>query len=378
MEAGRRIAVGAVGLAVMVLTAVLVLRAVGPSDDVDLASTPSSIEMSGEIDVQPGVLLLPGDPPVSAEPWLPPPLADTVPATLPTPSVATIPLPDFSAGSTTGAGPPTSPSTRAATFPEPGVWVVKADGQSPILVSRGATAGVAAGGVWIAFVQGGTVKAVERRDLRTPRDLATGVTGTAAQGLPISGGRRGVAFLRGGQAVLVDPAAPGQPLVAHDAPGADAVAAEEDGEGRLAWADDRGLHVGAPGPLAGGDVQRGMLAVGHGMVASLQEGRVTLEGAPVLDWGPVDRLQTGPAGLVAGSAGRIRLRSPGGASATLLDRASSPVVTATRILYVSAGRSLATATLTGSGPTVVATAGAGRSITGLDLLDDATLVVTVS
>jgi len=45
---------------------------------------------------------------------------------------------------------------------------------------------------------------------------------------------------------------------------------------------------------------------------------------------------------------------------------------------VSAGRSLASATLTGTTPIVVATAASGRAITNLDLLDDTTLVVTVA
>lgn len=386
MERGRRLAVGAVGVAIMVLTAGLVLRMVGEGGhDLDVTRPPASLDALR--DDAPGVLpgdgIEPGAPPDAApdafDPSIPPGLG-APPATLPAPGVATIPLPDFSSGITSATG---TPSTAAAAtgpaFPEKGVWVVKADGSSPTLVARDGTSGVAAGGVWVAYVQGSTVRAVRRSDLRAPIEVASGVGGTAASGLPIAGGRKGVAFLQGGKAVLVDPAAPGRPVASYDAPGADAVAAEEDGDGRLLWADADGLHLGTPESVTpSDDVERGMLALGHGVLAHLQGGQVVVRDGPSLAWGDVDRLQAGAAGLVTASDGRVRLRTPGGEERVLLDRASVPVVTATRILYVGQGSTLSSASLTGAAPTVVATAGAGRTITNLDLLDDTTVVVTVA
>ncbi len=120
-------------------------------------------------------------------------------------------------------------------------------------------------------------------DLRTRIPSASGVSGPAAQGLPIAGGRRGVAFRKAGQA--------------------------------------------------------------H---------------------------------LVAASGGRVHLRTPGGQDRVLLERASTPVVGGDRILYVSASRTVETASLTGTDVRSVAGAGPGGSITNLDLLDDSTLVVTVT
>jgi hypothetical protein len=126
------------------------------------------------------------------------------------------------------------------------------------------------------------------------------------------------------------------------------------------------------------DVQRGMLAMGHGVLAHLQDGQVAIRNGPRLGWGEIDRLQAGRAGLVAASGGRIHFRSGAGEDRVVLERATTPVVSATRILYVSSGSTLASASLTGTGASTVATAAAGRSITNLDLLDDATLVVTVA
>ena len=384
---GRRLVVGVLGVALMFLLAGLALRTAGGEgddiDDVDLGATPGTIEVltADPGGVQPGEGIEPGEPPLPEDPVVPPrpevPLVEDPAVTLPPPGVITIPLPDFSAGQTSGAGSGTTRSDPAPAFGEKGVWVVKADGSSPILVARNATAGVAAGGTWVAFVEGGTVRAVRRTDLRAKRDLATGVGGTAALGLPISGGRGGVAFVRQGRVVLVNPASPGQPAASFPAPGVDAVAAEEDGEGRLVWADDGGIHVGAPGGGIPADVERGMLVMGHGMLASLQGGRVRIQDGPSLVWGAIDRLQTGSPGLVAGSGGSVRLRTPGGDDRAVLARASTPVVTASRILYVSEGRSLASAGLAGMDSRVVARAPQGRTITNLDLLDDATVVVTV-
>jgi len=61
----------------------------------------------------------------------------------------------------------------------------------------------------------------------------------------------------------------------------------------------------------------------------------------------------------------------------LLDKASTPVIGADRVLYVSSSQTIASASLTGTDLKAVASAGPGRSITNLDLLDDSTLVVTV-
>jgi len=382
MERGRRLAVAAVGIAVMLLTAGLVLRMAGSGEDtLDLSATPTSLDaLSGTGDeVLAGAGIQPGDPPEAFDPSIPPGLG-TVPATLPTPGVATIPLPDLSTGATTGTQAPSTTSAAAGpAFAEKGVWVVKTDGTSPILVARNATAGVGAAGTWVAYLEGSTVRAVRRSDLRTAVEVATGVGGTAASGLPISGGRRGVAFLREGRAVLVDPASPGRPVATYEAPGADAVAAEEDGEGRLVWADAGGLHLGTPESVAPSeDVERGMLVLGHGVLASVQGGQVVVRDGPTLAWGAVDRLQTGTAGLVAGSGGRVRFRSSTGEERVVLDRATTPVVTGNRILYVAEKTSLASASLTGTGAAAMATAGPGRTITGLDLLDDTTVVVTVA
>jgi hypothetical protein len=377
----RRLGLPAVGVAVMILTAVVVVRlAGGDGDRVEAGAPPSSVALDGGVaPEQPDAVLAPGEPPASLGPEVPPgPAPVPPPATLPAPGVVTIPLPDLGTGATTGPGQPTTTATMAPAFTEPGVWVVKSDGTSPILVARSATAGVAVGGTHVAFVEGSTVRAVRRNDLRAKVDLATGVSGHAAQGLPISGGKRGVAFLQGGRAVLVDPAAPGQPVAAFDAPGADAVAAEEDGDGRLIWADQAGLHLGsAEGAAPDDDVERGILQSGHGILAHVQGGRVVVRNGPKLAWGEVDRLRTGPAGMVAGSGGRVRFRTRAGEDRVLLEQASTPVVAATRILYVSAGRALASSSLSGTGATTVATAGAGRAISDLDLLDDTTLVVTV-
>lgn len=382
MERGRRLAMGAAGLAAMLLTAGLVLRLAGNGGDtVSLDATPSSLEARrGDLegDVGPGAGIEPGSPPDVFDPSVPPGLAEP-PATLPAPGVATIPLPDLSSAATTGTTPATTPTARGPAFSERGVWVVKADGTSPILVARDATAGVAVGGAWVAFVEGGTVRAVRRSDLRSKVDVASGVGGTAASGLPISGGRRGIAFLQGSRVVLVDPAAPAQPLVSYEVPAPDAVAAEEDGDGRLVWGDANGLHLGRPETVAPNDhVQRGILALGHGVLAHVQDGQVAVRNGPRLAWGDVDRLQTGAAGIVAASEGRVRFRTNAGEERTLLERASTPVLTAQRILYVSQGQALASASLSGAGAAVVASAGPGRSITNLDLLDDTTLVVTVA
>ena len=385
MQRGRRLVVGVVGVALMFLVAGLGLRlAGGEGDDVDLRVPAESLDVltadPGEVD--PGAGLLPGDPLIPLDTSLPPlaevPVVEDPPATLPAPGVVTIPLPDFTTGQTTAAGSGTARPNTAPAFGEKGVWVVKADGSSPVLVARDATAGVAAAGSWVAFVEGGTAKAVKRTDLRSKVVLATGVAGTAAQGLPISGGRGGVAFVRDGRVVLVDPAAPAQPAASFEAPGVDAVAAEEDGEGRLVWADEAGLHVGVPEPALPAAVQAGMLVMGHGILAFLDDGRVRVRDGPSLDWGAVDRLQTGSGGLVAGSAGRVRLRTGTGEVRSLLDRATTPVVNASRILYVSSTRSVVSASLAGTGVTVVASAAPGRTITNLDLLDDTTLVVTVA
>jgi len=377
VERGRLLALGAVGLAVMLLTAALVIRLAGSGDTrLSAAARPTTTATTGGSqpeEQQPGEGIEPGDPPSSVDD----PLLAGLPVTLPTVSVATIPLPAFTLSQTTAVTRPTTGSTAPGpAFNARGVWVVKTDGSSPILVAGDASAGVAAGGNWIAFVEGVTVKAVSRSDLRAKRDLATGVTGTAAQGLPISGGKLGVAFVQGGKVVLADPANPGRPLASEDAPQVDAVAAEEDGQGRLVWSDVAGLHVGTVAPSAA-RVERGMLEMGHGILAHLQGGKVAVQGGPQLEWGEIDRLQTGPAGLVAASAGRIRFRTTAGEDRVLLDRASTPVVTAGRIIYVSAGQYLSSASLTGTGATVVGVAAPGRTITNLDLLDDATLVVTV-
>lgn len=384
MERVRRLAVAAVGLVVMLITTAVVLRvAGGGGDHVDTAVPPSSIDLSGGLAAEePEASLEPGAPPaVSSDPSVqqgpvPMPPQATLPAP---PGVVTIPLPDLSTGATTGTGGPMTTTGRGPAFTEPGVWVVKADGTSPMLVARSATAGIAAGGTWVAFVEGSSVRAVKRSDLRTKIELASGVSGGAAQGLPISGGTRGVAFLQGGRAVLVDPAAPGQPVASFEAPGADAVAAEEDGPGRLVWADQEGVHLGSPENVApNDDVQRGILGVGHGIHAHLQDGRVMVRGGPQLAWGDIDRLRLGPAGMVAASSGRVRFRSSAGEDRVVLERASAPVLTTSRILYVSSSQSLASASHSGTGATAVATAAAGRSITDLDLLDDTTLVVTVA
>jgi len=384
VDRGRRLAIGVVGVAVLFLAAGLGLRLAGGGDvdTVDLSAPPSMQGLGDDMgEVQAGPGIQPGDPPLPFDPSLPAEVAPgpgDAPVTLPPPGVVTIPLPDFSTGQATGTGGSgTTARPAAPAFSEAGVWVVKADGTSPALVARGATAGVAAGGTWVAFLEGGTVRAVRRTDLRSKRDLATGVAGTVAQGLPISGGRGGVAYLKAGRVVLVDPGAPAQ-AVSYEAVGADAVAAEEDGAGRLVWADDGGIHVGPETVSPTAEVQRGMLEMGHGVLASLQEGQVRLRDGTSLGWGGIDRLQTGPGGLVAASGGRVRLRTPAGESRVVLDRASTPVVTATRILYVSSGRSAASASLAGTGSTVVASAAPGRAITSLDLLDDTTLVVTVA
>lgn len=377
MDRGRRLAIMALGLAAMLLTAGLVLRAAGDGgDEVTLEASSSSLDaLSGDPgDLLPGFGLEPGAPPDPFDPSVPPGLE--APATLPAPGVATIPLPDLTTATTGSVPEPTAPGPA---FTERGVWVMRADGTSPILVARDATSGVAAGGTWVAFVEGGTVRAVRRSALTTRVEVATGVTGGAASGLPISGGKLGIAFLRDGRAVLVDPASPGRPLASYAAPLGDAVAAEDDGAGRLVWADAAGLHVGSPETVApDDDVQRGILAVGHGILAHLQDGQVRIRNGPQLAWGEVDRLQTGRGGLVAASGGRVRLRTSGGQERVLLEGASTPVVTDSRILYVAQGRSLATASLTGTGAATLATAATGRTITNLDLLDDSTLVVTVA
>jgi len=365
----------------MFLAAGMVVRALGGGDGTRLATGPGSNDSAKPWDV-PGIE--PGDPPTTSDPFAGDaiagsPLAGSPLVTLPS-SVATVPLAGAGTGLSGGTTPtpgPGTPATPGQVFTERGVWVVKADGSSPILVARDATAGVAAGGTWVAFVQGGTVRAVKRSNLQAARDLGSGVGGTAAQGLPIAGGKRGVAFLQAGKVVLVDPAVPDQPL-SYEAPGGDAVADEVDGEGRLAWADTNGLHIGSPKKVTTEDVQRGMLALGHGLLASLQADQVTVGGGPRLSWGVIDRLWTSPAGLVASSGGRVHLRAPTGEERLLLDRASTAVATATRLLYVSAGQGLATASLTGADATIIATAGPGHALTHLDLLDDATLVVTVS
>src|SRR5688500_10111702 len=100
MERGRRLVVGAVGLAVMLLTAGLVLRAAGDGGDgVGLDATASSIDaLSGDLedlgalgepgDVPPGAGIEPGAPAPSAvpafDPAVPPGLGDPL-ATLPAP-----------------------------------------------------------------------------------------------------------------------------------------------------------------------------------------------------------------------------------------------------------------------------------------------------
>lgn len=370
----------AVGLVVMLLTTGLVLRLAGDdADRVEAGAPPSSVAVGPDLasEDQPPLPALEPVAPAPFDPGVPPGL-DPVPATVPVPGVATIPLPDLSTGVTTGPGARTT-TPRDPAFTEPGVWVVKADGTSPILVARSAAAGVAVGGAWVAFVEGSTVRAVKRSDLRSKIDLADGVSGGAAQGLPISGGKRGVAFLQGSRVVLVDPASPDQPVASFEAQGADAVAAEEDGAGRLVWADADGLHLGTPESSApGDDVQRGILGIGHGTLAHLQNGRIVVRNGPALAWGEVDRLHLGPAGMVAGSAGQVRFRSRAGEDRVVLERATTPVVSSSRILYVSANQSLASASLSGTGATTVAAASAGRTITNLDLLDDSTLVVTVT
>lgn len=386
MERARWLALVAVGVAAMLLTTGLVVRLAAGGDTVRAGSGPTStlIDLSGDAaaaEVAPDAGLQPGDPPPPSSDPLPVPAVDApvdTPPTLPAPytGVATIPLPDLSTGATTGTAP--SSTARPPAFSEPGVWLVRTDGTGATLVSRGATAGVAAGGTWVGLVDGGAVWAVRRADLRTKVRLGTGVGGGAAQGLPIAGGKGGVAFLQGGRAVLVDPAAPATPAVSVDAPGAVAVAAEEDGEGRLVWADGTGIHVGQAEPATGAVVQRGVLVMGHGFLAHLEGGQVRLRGGPNLAWGEVDRLATGPAGMVAASGGAVRLRTAGGQDRVLLERATTPVLSSSRIFYVSAGRTLASATLTGTGAVSVATAAAGRSIANLDLLDDTTLVVTVA
>lgn len=380
MERVRRVGVAALGLAVMLLTTVLVLRlAGGDGGKVETGAPPSSLDVGGALpSEEPEIQLEPGPPPTSSfDPSVPPGLDPVpVPPTRPESGFPTIPLPDFSTGVTTGA---TTPTTRGPAFTEAGVWVVKANGTSPILVARSATAGVAAGGIWVAFVEGSTVRAVRRSNLGAKIDLAAGVSGGAAQGVPISGGKRGIAFLQGGRAVLVDPAAPGRAAASFEAPGADAVAAEEDGDGRLVWADRVGVHLGTPENVApGDDVDRGILEAGHGTLAHLRAGKVVVRNGPQLSWGEIDRLRVGPAGMVAGSGGRVRFRSRAGEDRVVLEQASTPVVATNRILYVSSNRSLASASLSGTGITTVATAAAGRTITDLDLLDDTTLVVTVA
>ncbi len=384
MERGRRVVIATVGLVVMVLTAVVVLRVAGDGGGARLATDTDGGPLDGlSGDVagdQPGLGIQPGDPPLpetTTAPLTLPPLPELLPeaATLPEPRVLTIPLPDFGAASTTPASG--SGTTSAPAFSEPGVWVVKTNGTSPILVAKDAKAGVAAGATWVAFVEGETVRAVRRSDLRTKVDLASGVTGTAAQGLPIAGGRRGVAYLQGGTAKLVDPA--DRSVTSVEAPGARAVAAEEDGDGRLVWADDAALHVGPTETVPAVRVQRGILVMGHDLLAHLQEGgRVAVRNGPTLDWGAVDRLQTGTAGLVAASGGRVHLRTAAGQDRVLLERASTPVLSGDRILYVSSSRTISTASLTGTDVKTVASAATGRAITNLDLLDDSTLVVTVS
>ena len=387
MERVRRLALPAVGLVVMLLTTLVVVRLAGgdgrQGDQVEAGAPPASVELSGGLGPEEeGPVLEPGEPPIAFDPAVPPGLGSvpTLPATLPAPGVVTIPLPaDLSTGVTTGPGGATTTTAMAPAFTDPGVWVVKTDGTSPILLARSATAGVAVGGTWVAFVEGGAVRAVRRSDARTKVELAEGVSGGAAQGLPISGGRRGVAFLKGGRAVLIDPAAPDEPVASFDAPGADAVAAEDDGAGRLVWADRDGVHAGSPeGGAPGADVERGILEAGHGILAHLQGGRVVVRNGPTLSWGAIDRLRTGPAGMVAASSGQVRFRTQAGEDRVLLEQASTPVVATTRILYVSAGRALASASLSGTGATTLAVAAAGRSITDLDLLDDTTLVVTVA
>ena len=383
MERGRRVAIAAVGLVVMVLTAVVILRVAGDGGGARLATDNDSGPLDGlsggVAGDQPGFGIQPGDPPLpetTTAPLTLPPLPELLPeaATLPEPRVLTIPLPDFGAASTTPASG--SGTTSAPAFSEPGVWVVKTNGTSPILVAKDAKAGVAAGATWVAFVEGETVRAVRRSDLRTKVELASGVSGTAAQGLPIAGGRRGVAYLQGGTAKLVDPA--DRSVTSVEAPGAIAVAAEEDGDGRLVWADDAALHVGPTETVAAVRVQRGILVMGHGLLAHLEDGRVAVRNGRSLDWGAVDRLQTGTAGLVAASGGRVHLRTAAGQDRVLLERASTPVLSGDRILYVSSSRTIATASLTGTDVRTVASAAPGRAITNLDLLDDSTLVVTVS
>ena len=392
MERGRRIAIAVVGLVVMVLTATVIVRLAGGGGGARLATDAdadgrSLDALTGEVGGDRADGVQPGDPPQAEEtttvplalPPAPDPLAEV--PTVPDSRVLTIPLPDF--GATTGPPAPGTGSTPAPAFSERGVWVVKANGTSPILVAAGATAGVAVGGTWVAFVQGDAVLAVKRSDLRTKIALASGVSGTAAQGLPIAGGRRGVAFLKDGKAHLVEPA--DRSVRSVDAADAVAVAAEEDGDGRLVWAGgDGGLRVEPSEILPSARVHGGVLAMGHGFLAHLKpDGKLAVRAGPgaewaSLDWGVVDRLHTGAAGLVAASGGRVHLRTPGGQDRVLLERASTPVVGGDRILYVSASRTVATASLAGTDVRSVAGAGPGRSITSLDLLDDSTLVVTVT
>jgi len=355
MERGRRVAIAVVGLVVMLLTTGVILRTAGSAGGGRLKTDAERGSVDALGDQPPDSGIQPGDPP----------------------GVRTIPLPDFSATSARNT-PGSAGTSSGPAFPGRGVWVVKADGTSPILVAKDAEAGVAVGGTWVAFVEGDTLRAVRRSDLRTKVDLASGVSGTAAQGLPIAGGRRGVAFLKGGQALLVDPASPSQPVASFAAPAGDAVTAEEDGEGRLVWADADGLHVGSQAAAAPVRVQRGLLVMGYDLLAHLEDGRVAITNGPSLDWGQVDRLQAGPAGMVAATGGKVHLRTRSGDDRALLDRASTPVVTRERLFYVSSSRSLASASLAGIDIKTLAEAGPGRSITNLDPLDDSTLVVTVS
>ena len=390
MERGRRIAIAVVALVVMVLTATLIVRLAGDGGDARLATDADggSVDaLTGEVGGDGADGVQPGDPPQAEEtptvpltlPLVPDPLAEA--PTVPDSRVLTIPLPDF--GAAMGSPAPGTGNTPAPAFSERGVWVVKTNGTSPILVAGGATAGVAVGGTWVAFVQGDAVTAVRRSDLRTMIPLGSGVSGTAAQGLPIAGGRRGVAFLKGGKAHLVDPA--DRSVRSVDAANAVAVAAEEDGDGRLLWADGAGgLRVEPSEILPSARVHGGVLAMGHGFLAHLKpDGRLAVRaGAGAewasLDWGAVDRLHTGAAGLVAASGGRVHLRTPAGQDRVLLERATTPVVAGDRILYVSGSRTVTTASLTGTDVRSVVEAGPGRSITNLDLLDDSTLVVTVT
>ena len=394
MERGRRIAIAAVGLVVVVLATVVVLRVTGDGGGVRLATEDDRgglDGLSGNAIELPSFDLQPGDPPPLDEPIVPvvPSAAPAPPVPLPPEEpeepaapdreVITIPLPDFDAGApgSVVAGTPSAPA-----FSEPGVWVVKTNGTSPILVARGATAGVAAAGTWIAFVEGDALKAVRRSDLRTKVPLASGISGTAAQGLPIAGGRRGVAYLQGGKAHLADPG--NRSVQTFEAPAATAVGAEEDGDGRLLWGSEAGLRVEPTEGLPSAQVHGGVLTMGHGFLAHLRkDGKVAVRPGPgsdwaSLSWGPVDRLQTGPAGLVGASGGRVHLRTRAGQDRVLLDRATTPVVTTDRILYVSAARTIATASLNGTDVRNVASAKTGRSISNLDLLDESTLVVTVT